>query len=199
MSTKPRKIAVYGGSFNPFGCHHQDIIRWLIEEAGFSTVLVVPAAAHALKSDLPEYVHRYNMSHLGSTDLNFAMPSLPHGSTVKAIDTEGRMLQRHKPPIYTYDLLKAIKEQFGQTFSSSAPVPEFKFAIGPDVRDEFDKWKGVEDIERDFGFVDVPVFSMRATNLREMIGAGNNLWKRHVPRPVAAYIERNGLYQNKAA
>jgi nicotinic acid mononucleotide adenylyltransferase len=194
-----RRIAVYGGSFNPFGTHHQDIIRWLIEEAKFTTVLVVPAAAHALKSDLPEFVHRFNMAHLGSVDLNFAMPSLPFGSNVKAIEIEGRMLQRHKPPIYTWDLLNAIKEQYGQTFRKDEEPPQFKFAIGPDVRDEFDKWKGVEDIERDFGFVDVQVFSMRATNLRGMIADGTDLWKRHVPRPVAQYIERNGLYQKRAA
>ena len=48
---KTRRIAVYGGSFNPFGKHHQDIVRWLIEEGGFNTVLVVPSAAHALKGD----------------------------------------------------------------------------------------------------------------------------------------------------
>jgi len=194
-----RKIAVYGGSFNPFGKHHQDIIRWLIEEAGFSTVLVVPAAAHALKDDLPEYIHRYNMAHLGAVDLNFARPSLPFGSDVKATNIEGTMLQKHKPPIYTYDLLKEITEWYGQVFDKSQEAPEFKFAIGPDVRDEFDKWKGIEDIEREFGFVDVPVFSMRATNLREMIASGSDLWKRHVPLAVAGYIQRHGLYQKQTA
>jgi nicotinic acid mononucleotide adenylyltransferase len=194
-----RRIAVYGGSFNPFGKHHQDIIRWLIEEGGFNTVLVVPSAAHALKGDLPDFLHRYNMAKLGVNDLCWnGMPTLPHASSVQVLSTEQDMLRTQGPPIYTLDLLREIQKGHGASFSKDEEPAEIKFAIGPDIRDEFDKWKGVPEIEKQFGFVDVPVFSMRATDLRNMIAEGTDLWKRHVPHGVAGYIKRNNLYAKAA-
>jgi len=194
-----RRIAVYGGSFNPFGKHHQDICRWLIEEAGFTTVMVVPAAAHALKGDLPDFLHRFNMAKLGVNDLCWnGTPTLPYTSSVQVLTTEQDMLRSKAPPIYTLDLLREIKKGHGTPFSKDEDPAEIKFAIGPDIRAEFPKWKGVDEIEKEFGFVDVPVFSMRATDLRNMIADGTSLWKRHVPHAVVQYIERNGLYKKAA-
>jgi nicotinic acid mononucleotide adenylyltransferase len=194
-----RRIAVYGGSFNPFGKHHQDICRWLIEEAGFNRVFVVVSAAHALKSDLPDFLHRFNMAKLGVNDLRYnGVPTLPFESTLQVMTTEQDMLQRQGPPIYTIDLLREIKKGYGTTFGSDEEPPEIKFAIGPDIRAEFPQWKGVDEIEKEFGFVNVPVFSMRATDLRRMIADGTSLWHRHVPSPVKQYIERNRLYKKAA-
>lgn len=189
-----QRIAVFGGSFNPFGKHHQEIIRWLIETGGCDRVLVVPAAAHALKSDLPEFVHRYNMTHLGVNDLRYnGCPSLPYGKEVQTLSVEMEMLTGQAAPIYTIDLLRHLKKGWGRDLGKGEP--EIRFAIGPDVPAEFDKWHAVEDIQREFGFVEVPVFSMRATDLRRMVRAGTNGWQNHVPGPVAKYIEMHNLYR----
>lgn len=184
-----KRIAVYGGSFNPFGNHHQDIIRYLIEDAGFKTVYVVPAAAHALKEDLIEYVHRWNMTKLGVNDLlHNGVPSLPFESDVRVSLLEMDMLREQPPPIRTYDLLKRIRQ--GQL----DPNTEIKFAIGPDIPDELHQWAHVDKIEAEFGFAEIPIQSMRATKLREMMREGIDSWKRHVPFMVRRYIEMHQLY-----
>lgn len=186
-----RRIAVYGGSFNPFANHHIDIVRWLIEESKFSTVVVVPAAAHALKGDLLEFMHRYNMAKLGINHLRLnGRPSLPFKSTVYVSAIEMEMLQNHPPPIRTYELLQTLSRGFD-------PKDEIKFAIGPDIPDEMHKWENVDKIKEEFGFVHLPIQSMRATQLREMIASGITSWHRHVPLPVRRYIERHKLYQTR--
>jgi len=183
-----RRIAVYGGSFNPFGCHHQDIVRWLAEEEGYRDIIVVTAAAHALKEGLPEFIHRHNMAKLGITDLQFGRPSLPQKTQVRASMIEMDMLTRQPAPVRTYELLKEISKGYG-------PQDEIKFAIGPDIPGELHKWENVDKIEEEFGFIHLPVQSMRATKLRGMIGEGINAWERLVPHPVRKYIKMHGLYQ----
>jgi nicotinic acid mononucleotide adenylyltransferase len=186
-----KKVAVYGGSFNPFGYHHQDIVRWLVEEAGYSKVLVVPAAAHALKSDLPPYMHRYNMAFLGVQELLAdGRPSLPFGSMVVVSQIEMDMMRTQPPPVRTYNLLRQIREGY--------PRHEIKFAIGPDIPDELGQWAHVDKIEEEFGFIHLPIQSMRATKLREMIRDGVESWRRHVPNTVRRYIEMHGLYRGDA-
>lgn len=182
-----RRIAVYGGSFSPFCKHHQEIIRWLVEEGGFPYVIVVPAAAHALKEGLPQYMHRYNMTKLGVNDLlHNGMPTLPFGSTVVVSPVEMDMLREQPGPIRTYELLQRIRK--------GHPEAEIKFAIGPDIPGELDQWANVDKIEAEFGFVELPIQSMRATKLRQMIAEGLRAWRQHVPRMVARYIEMHDLY-----
>jgi nicotinic acid mononucleotide adenylyltransferase len=183
-----KRIAVYGGSFNPFACHHQDIIRWLVEESGYRHILVVPAVAHALKEGLLPYEHRYNMTRLGVDQLMYqAIPSLPFETTVVTSSIELDMLRQHPAPIRTYELLCEIRK--------GHPDAEIKFAIGPDIPGEMDRWANVNKIEAEFGFEHIPIQSMRATKLREMIASGVTAWHRYVPVPVRRYIEMHGLYR----
>lgn len=183
-----QRIAVYGGSFNPFCKHHQEIVRWLVEEAGYNYVIVVPAAAHALKEGLPEYMHRYNMTVLGTNDLRFnSVPSLPWKAAVKVSTIEMDMMRKHAPPIRTYEVLQEFRKIY-------AEADEIKFAIGPDIPEELGQWANVDKIEAEFGFIETPVQSMRATKLRGMIAAGLRAWKQHVPLPVQRYIEMHNLY-----
>lgn len=183
-----KRIAVYGGSFNPFGRHHQDIVRWIVEEAGYRRVIVVPSVAHALKDGLLPFVHRYNMTRLGVDELaHHGMPSLPQDATVTTSQIEVEMLRRQPSPVRTYELLRALREGY--------PDTEIKFAIGPDIPGEMSRWAHVEEIEEEFGFLHIPIQSMRATKLRQMIGEGVVAWRRHVPSPVARYIDMHGLYR----
>lgn len=181
------KTAVLGGSFNPFGVNHQSIVRWLLEEGEFTEVVVVPAVAHAFKSDLIPYVHRCNMAELGVNDLRYGMPSLPRHTEVHVSKVEAELLKQQAGPIRTYEVLKELEK-----FSLRG---EIKFAIGPDVVEELDKWERVEQIEAEFGFVKIPIHAMRATKLREMIQTGVKAWRNHVSISVRQYIERHNLYR----
>lgn len=184
------KTAVFGGSFNPLGVNHQSIVRWLLEEGGFTEVVVVPAVAHAFKSDLIDYVHRCNMAELGVNDLRYGIPSLPKNTEVHVSKVEAELLKRQAGPIRTYEVLREL-QKYGLREG-------MKFAIGPDVVEELDKWEKVEQIKAEFGFVKIPVHAMRATKLREMIHDDVKAWKNHVSPSVRGYIERHGLYKEKA-
>jgi len=187
-----RRIAVYGGSFNPFANHHGGIIRWIVEKAGYPTVVVVPAASHALKPELPEFGHRYNMAMLGVNHLQRSQASdLLQGAEVWVSQVELNLLARNPGPVRTYEVLVELRKQFGED-------AEINFAIGPDIPDELDKWHNVDKIEEEFGFLHVPIQAMRATKLREMIGQGLISWYRHVSLPVRRYIEQHGLYKEAA-
>jgi len=195
MATR-RRVAVLGGSFNPFAKHHQEIIRYLVEREGFKTVIVVTAAAHALKDDLIDYMHRFNMTKLGVDDLRFnGMPSLPQDADVRPSMIEMEMLRKQAGPIRTYELLKTLRKGFLERDQDL----EIKFAIGPDIPDELDRWANVEEIKSEFGFVEVPVQSMRSTKLRQMIHDGVDAWEQHVPILVRRYIKMHGLYRQDTA
>lgn len=191
-----RRVAVFGGSFSPFAVHHQEVIRHLVCEEGFRTVVVVPAVAHALKGDLIDYVHRFNMTKIGVDDLRYhGVPSLPHDSSVHVSMVEMEMLRHQPPPVRTYEVLKRLRQGYLEPDGEL----QMKFAIGPDIPGELDRWAHVEEIRAEFGFVQVPVQSMRSTKLRKMIREDVRAWQRHVPSLVKNYIEMHGLYREDTA
>lgn len=182
-----RRIAVYGGSFSPFGGHHQQVVQWLVREGGYDHVMVVPAIAHALKGSMPRYEHRYNMCRLAVQDL-VRTGRLPEAA-VSASTIEMDLLLEQAAPVRTYELLAEVRRR--------SPEAGIQFAIGPDILAELDRWARVPDIRRDFGFAHAPGQSMRATQIREMIAAGDEGWVKHVPESVRRYIEMHGLYSRQ--
>jgi nicotinic acid mononucleotide adenylyltransferase len=174
-------IAVYGGTFSPFGSHHLQAISQVAESQLFSKVVVVPAIAHALKSTEVPWEHRYHMAVLGTNDIRF-----PHGVRVTVSDAEFRMLREQPTPIYTIDVLRHF-----QRMNDKA---DYRFVIGPDIPGELDRWHQAERIQEDFGFFELPELGIHATDIRTMIAQGDSAWEGHVPPPVARYIKMHGLY-----
>ena len=185
-----RRIAVYGGSFNPFGNNHLDVIRYLAESGEFSQIILVPSVAHALKADQFPYEHRFNMTELGVTARYHAVPSFPEKVTIGVSLAEMQMLKRQPGPIYTYHLLQYLQKEHAQ-FDGEVG---YRFVIGPDILDEIDQWKYVDEIRKDFGFFEVPEMGLHMSQVRDMIGNGVSTWKQHVPHVVANYIKMHGLY-----
>lgn len=169
------EILVYGGSFNPFGRHHQKIVSDLVGK-GYR-VIVVPSAAHALKPNLIDFVHRYNMTKL----------ALPPGAEISAIEME--MLETHTAPIYTYPMLLEMRKKVGSE-------NHIRFVIGPDVADELHKWTFVDETQKEFGFylLEDDKNQVRSTQLRAWIKDKNPIWESYVPPEVVEYIKRQRLY-----
>lgn len=167
-------IAVYGGSFDPFGHHHQKACEHLIER--FDEVFVVPAIAHAKKDAQAPYIHRVNMAKL-------ALRDAPPGVLVSMM--EAFLIQEEGPPVYTYRVIEAFRENFRE------PI---WFAVGEDLEQEIQHWEQSSRI-LDSGIVVVPnVEGPHSSAIREQIKAGDPQWEEHVAPEVAAYIKRVGLY-----
>jgi nicotinic acid mononucleotide adenylyltransferase len=176
-----KKLAVFGTSSNPFCLHHGECLRWLVEEGGFDHVLVVPSAAHALKKDLPPFAHRLAVAKIGVD----ALP-LPIASRVEVTSIEEE-LRDGEGPVYAYDLLRAVHVRWKE-FS------EIRFSIGSDIFAELHRWKFVAEIERDFGFTQLPSLGTHATEVRRKIAEGDPSWRSLVCDGVVDYLERHNLY-----
>ncbi len=176
------RLAVFGTSSNPFCLHHGQCVRWLIDD-GFDLVLVVPSAAHALKTDLPPFHHRLALARAGVDGL--VLPG-----RVEVTDLEQGLATR-SGIVYAYDLLRAVRARWGAEF------PEIRFSIGPDIPTELHRWKFVAEIEREFGFVHTPSFGHHATEVRRRIASEDPRWRDLVSEGVAEYIERHEIYPGR--
>lgn len=184
-----RRVAVYGGSFNPFGNNHLDVLRYVAESGEFNGIVVVPSAAHALKANPFPFEHRYNMALLGNQAAEYAKPSFPERVWYSVSMAELHMLRDQRGPIYTIDLLRYLKKTTVGTTPS-----ELKFVVGPDIIEELDRWKYVDEIRNEFGFFEVPGMGVHASQVRNMMASGVATWTNHVPSLVARYIRKHGLY-----
>lgn len=180
------RVAVYGGSFSPFGNHHRDVVHHVAECGEFDEVLVVPTVAHPLKKQQFPYEHRLNMAELAVRDEEWEVP-------VGVSDVERIMLRDNfTAPLFTITVLRALKRysiQYNEHESA-----KYRFIIGPDIREELGQWKNVEDIRREFGFFEAPDMGVHSTEIRQIMADGFPGWKDHVPTLVAGYIETHGLY-----
>lgn len=182
-----QRVAVFGGSFNPFGRHHQEVVCWLVQQ-GFDQVLVVPCAAHALKNGLSAFADRVMMAQMAVGEL-FDDDRLPKEAVVKVLSIEPILLLAQPPPIYTWDVLREIRKSYAPEGS------DIKFVIGPDIREELHRWKFVPEIEREFGFVEAPGLGIHSTTIRAMIRDNDDGWIDLVPGTVALYIAAMNLYR----
>lgn len=184
-----RRIAVYGGTFNPFGNQHLDALRMVAESGIFDSIIVVPSVAHPLKdsSEVLPFEHRYNMTVLGVQARHDAIPSFPARISISVSMAEIDILREQAGPVYTYRLLKHLQQ-------SHYDEAKIMFVIGPDIFPELPKWKYVKEIRRDFGFYEIPNVGIHSTGIRDMLSRGVPTWTRYVPPLVSQYIKNHQLY-----
>jgi cytidyltransferase-like protein len=181
------RVAVYGGSFSPFGNNHLDVVRHVADSGEFDRIVVVPSISHALKARTFPYEHRVNMATIA-----LAHPGMPVPAEVSMVELY--MLQTQPGPIFTIQLLRHLRDCHPDNRDA-----QLRFVVGPDIIAELDRWKYVDDIRREFGFFQVPETGVHASAVREMIWMGRAAWTRYVPHDVARYIKMHGLYQEAPA
>ena len=120
------EIAVYGGSFDPPHVAHRRAVEYLVDEAGFSRVLVVPVHEHALEKKLAPFEHRIAMCEA-------SMLTRP-GVEVSRIEAS------LSPPNYTLNTLRAIRVE--------NPGAKLRLVVGADVLLEVDKWHAFDEVCR---------------------------------------------------
>ena len=175
-----RLIGIFGGSFNPIHNGHISLAQQLKEKAGLDEVWLMVSPQNPLKQneDLLDDEKRLEMVRL----------ALEGKKGLIASDYE-----MHLPkPSYTWNTLQALSKDY--------PEREFVLMIGGDNWDLFDKWYHAEDIKQNYeiivytrtpgepGFIDIS-----STNIRQRIKEGKGI-RRLVPKAVADYIRKEGLY-----
>lgn len=196
-----RRIALYGGTFDPVHLGHLEVARSVLELFEIEKVIFIPAqiAPHKVGRPVTEPIHRYAMLALATQD----DPRL-RISTFE-LDAPNRR--------YTVDTVAEFQRVLGDD-------TELFFIMGADSWSEITTWRDWERLlkmtnhivvtrpgyhvppapeglaERIY-FTDAVQKDVSATNIRRL--ASEELYdelEQLVPRSVASYIKKYGIYRD---
>lgn len=142
-----RKIAVYGGAFNPIHNGHIAVIKYLAERPDIDRVYVMPSSVHPFGKKLLDFEVRKELiedSLMEDAILNrFWLKD-----TIEVVDTEKEIAQADSTfKGYTYQVLKYLKNQ--------NPDAEISFCMGADNIEDMlaGKWDMDEQLAAEFGLI----------------------------------------------
>jgi nicotinate-nucleotide adenylyltransferase len=188
MNDAPRRVAFFGGSFNPPHIGHGLLVTWTLCIGEVDEVWLAPCNQHAFGKELASFNDRLEMCRL------LVAPFDPDRVKVSAI--EGTLDGENR----TIDTILTLKERH--------PNTSFRLLIGADVLQEREKWKsfdelmalsppiivGREGYKAPDGFVaSTPLIQLSSSQIRARLKAGESVWS-SVPHAVIEYIRTQGLY-----
>jgi nicotinate-nucleotide adenylyltransferase len=187
-----KKIAIYGGTFDPVHHAHLILARQAIETIGLAKVILVPAAISPLKKAAP----------VASGEVRLAMLQAATKCEPE-FQVDGCELLR-PPPSYTIDTVEEIRRR--ECDSSIFCL------IGEDNVEELPRWHRFAELEKMVRFVvldrsgkqpshSYPLIHRRidisATEIRRRV-AHNESIRYLVPDSVEEIIEREKLYREQS-
>jgi nicotinate-nucleotide adenylyltransferase len=184
---KEKRIALYGGSFNPPHYSHFFAAAWALCSGEVDEVWMIPCAEHAFGKALAPFHHRAEMCKLGASALS---------KRIRVNEIESTL----PPPNYTLYTIQHLQ--------ALHPDHRFRLLVGADILNETHAWHqfdrvialapllvigriGVAGTES--YTIQLPPLS--STTIRQRLGAGEDV-SEFLPGPVLDYIQKNGLYQH---
>ncbi len=190
------KIAVFGGTFNPFHIGHYEILAALCKNEMFDKVLLMPDRIpphKAFKSEV-EDSDRIEMCRIACEDFDKAQLCLIE------FEREGKS--------YTVDTVKALKKLY--------PGDEFFVACGADMINSLDTWYRFDELKKQVTFIafdraddeqfknsiqkmrsagaDILVFEDKITDISSS-KLRKHLDRKYLPERVWEYVDRRGIYK----
>ena len=176
-----KKVAIFGGSFNPIHTGHIALAQAVQQQCGLDEVWLMVSPQNPLKrndSDLLDDSLRFEM----------AQKALEGVEGVKASDYEFHLPK----PSYTWNTLQNLTKDY--------PDYTFTLLIGGDNWAHFQRWRRWKDIlwhhdvivyPRDEyqGTIDVPLLPVSSTEIRQKLRAGESI-KGLVPDGVIPLVEQ---------
>ena len=181
MKFKEKRIALFGGSFNPPHLAHRQVVDYLRGQNAFDEVWVVPTFDHPFAKGLIPFSHRAKMVQLLIADC---------GSDVKLCTIEEELKAK---PSYMIKTIRALKKKY--------PAHVFSIVVGSDCRNDLPKWKNYKELKKEAAFFFVPrpgfeaspFMDVASTRIRALIREGKP-YTQYLTDKVARYIEENKLY-----
>ena len=198
MDKTARRIGILGGTFDPIHAGHLLIARHALRSLRLERILFIPAGQPWLKADrrVAPARHRLAMTRL-------AIAGIP--------EFEASAMEIERPgPTYTADTLAELRERFGGGAA-------LWLILGMDAARDMRRW---HEPERVFALCEVaavprggadnggderaprgvrvlrgaPRSAASSTAIRAQVAAGLPIEGGVVPKPVADYIRKHGLY-----
>lgn len=183
-----KRIAFYGGSFNPVHCGHQTTVLNVLATADVEWVYVAPVYAHP---DGKKLVHIDQRMIMCDKMLDVFRGS--HcGIGVNVSRIEQRAWEKYHTGL-TCDTLELFYEE--------NPDTHCVLVLGSDVKEALPNWTGLDKLKKmeddgklSFFFVERhPAISSTAVREKLARGEMKDVW-RWVPATVLEYITEHGLY-----
>jgi len=197
----PKRIALYGGTFDPVHLGHLEVARRVSELFEIEKVIFIPAqiAPHKVGRPVTEPIHRYAMLALATQDDPGLMIS------TFELDAPDRR--------YTVDTIAEFQRRVGDG-------AELFFIMGADSWSEITTWRDwerlltmanhivvtrpgyevappPEGLGDRISFTDVVMKDISATNIRRLASEGRHEeLEKLVPQSVANYIRKYGIYRD---
>jgi nicotinate-nucleotide adenylyltransferase len=184
-----RRIAVFGGSFNPPHVGHVLVASYVLATEPVDALMVIPTFRHPFGKPLAPFDARLQMCRL----------ALGGWKRVEISSLE-RDLGGDSYTVRTLEALRARE-----------PDAALALCVGADVLAERHLWHRTDDVDRVARRIVIgrqgyenpaeaspPMPAISSTEIRRLLAAGGDV-SRLVPRAVAAYIAEHGLYQDTAA
>jgi nicotinate-nucleotide adenylyltransferase len=191
------RIGILGGTFDPPHLGHLVVASDAFERLALDRLILVPSAT-------PPHKHG-SVQATAAQRLAMVRAAVAGDARFEVDDLE----LRRPGPSYTVDTLRAMRDRF--------PGCEILFLIGVDAARELPSWRepgevarlarlavlsrGGETLPTEGGEpplrVEVTRIDISATAIRERVARGLPI-RYHVPEPVRAIIEREGLYRRQS-
>ena len=179
QSEKRRRVAIFGGSFNPPHIGHTAICKWLFNRGIIDEIWVTPCFIHPFGKELVSYEHR-----LAMTRLAFGKLMMP----IKVLEIE-KELGGVSYTLRTVEQLRKLN-----------PEISFHLVTGSDVEEEIEKWKDFDRIKNLVGIIRIPrgdqsiIPDVSSTEIRNRI-QNSKSYRDLVEVEVAVYIITKGLFR----
>lgn len=171
-----RKIAIYGGSFNPPTNGHKEVI---IKLSNFEEIILVPSYKHAWGKQVISFHQRVEMLQLFIDDLNI--------DNLKISLIEESIFSSHNNFVTTYDVLNALQNKYVKD--------DLTFVIGPDNFYNFNKFYKHTSILEKWSILVIPeIIKIRSTLLRTKINEKQSI-DDLTTNNVLKYIKNKNLFR----
>lgn len=200
MQTNPstkldRRIALYGGAFDPVHKAHLGVANAALQQAGLSEVIFIPSAQSPLKDSRPRTSAEDRVAMLRIA----LAPTPAFRLDLSELEAGGMS--------YTIETVQRMHEAF--------PEHPLFWILGGDQLAQLDRWHRIEELVKLVTFLAVarpdaaapaqipglryesihcPLMSESSSQVRDWIAAGKSV-DDLLPDGVAAFIDRRGLYK----
>ncbi|MCL2610363.1 MAG: nicotinate-nucleotide adenylyltransferase [Defluviitaleaceae bacterium] len=185
-----KKIAIFGGSFDPIHNGHLQIISQIKEDLHIDELIIIPTGENPLKQKRTPKEHRFNMVKLSA-----------HCYNVSDIEVKREGLS------FSCDTVAEIKKQY--------PESQLLFVIGSDILRQLEKWEGFDKLKElvtflivtrqgyelkipkniNYRILKIPHLEISSTKIRELV-SDKKQFSHLVPKEAYDYIIENNLYKS---